>query len=127
MRFIRKSRLKIVEQIIIVLLFSVIVPMLISWLIINNINQHAVRQELNNSAIITATAIKGSIEALSRSNITKLQEIALSFRYIAQKQDRYMYLNDVMLSNPNYKEFKIITPKDKEYADIKNENLSYNP
>ena len=37
------KRLKIVEQIIIVLFMAVIFPLVISAVIINNINQHAVR------------------------------------------------------------------------------------
>lgn len=122
---LKKHRLKIVEQIIIVLLFSVIVPMLISWIIINNINQHAIRKVLQNSSIISAKTIKSSMDALSRSNLRKLDEIVAAFEYIKNKQDRYMYLNNIRLNNPNYKALKLLYPEDAEYSKMKTDVLNY--
>ena len=126
MRFIRPKRLKIVEQIIIVLLFSVIVPMLISWLIINNINQQAVRRELKNSAIITATAIKSSLEALSSENVSKLKEIAIGLKYLQKKSQRQEYLEEIKAGNTSYQSFKIVTKQDKDYKTLPTEKFDYN-
>ena len=123
--FLRKTRLKIVEQIIIVLLFSVIVPMVISWLIINNINQHAVRRVLQNTSIISATTIKSGLEALSKTNISKLDEIAEGLNFITENQDRFMYLNQIKLKNPKYKDLRIITQKDKEFEEISKKSVEY--
>lgn len=124
---LKLKRLKIVEQIIIVLLFSVIVPMLISWLIINNINQQAVRRELKNSAIITATAIKSSLEALSEENISKLQEISLGLKFIPYKSLRQKYLNEIKEKNESYKSFEIIDLKNSQYQIIQGESFVYDP
>ncbi len=125
MRLPKIKRLKIVEQITIVLLLSVIIPMVISWLIINNINQQAVRRELKNSAIITANAIKSSMEALSKSNARKLEEISLAMKYMPRKSSQYIYLNDILTSNPNYKHFEIINPSDEEYASLSSDTVLY--
>ena len=44
-RFLKLKRLKIAEQILIVLLFAVLIPMAISGFIINNINQQSMRSQ----------------------------------------------------------------------------------
>ena len=50
------------EQIILVLLLAVIVPTAVSAVIINNINQHAVRNELQYSAMSISESIASNIE-----------------------------------------------------------------
>ena len=55
------KRLKIVEQIILVLLLAVITPTIVSTFIVNNINQHAVRNELQYSALSISESIASNI------------------------------------------------------------------
>ncbi len=119
------KRLKIVEQIMIVLLLSVIIPLVISWLIINNISQQSVRKELKNTAIITATAISKSMQALSGVNENKLEEIGLGLKYIPTNK-RQAYLNEIIYNNESCKGIKIIKQNDPEYSQINVRNFLYN-
>ena len=69
------KRLKIVEQIIIVLFMAVIFPLVISAVIINNINQHAVRNELKYSALIISESIASNIETFFQTGKDELDGI----------------------------------------------------
>ena len=101
-------RLKIVEQIIIVLLLAVIVPTAVSAVIINNINQHAVRNELQYSAMSISESIASNIETFAESGEDELNQIVLSLKHIKSDYDKQVYLKD--LSSAAYKcsLFKII-------------------
>ena len=68
------KRLKIVEQIILVLLLAVIIPTTVSAIIINNINQHAVRNELQYSALSISESIASNIETFSKSGEDELNQ-----------------------------------------------------
>ena len=52
-----EKHLKIVEQIGIVFVFAVIIPTSISGFIINNINQHSMRYQLRESAVLIANMV----------------------------------------------------------------------
>ena len=56
-KFFSKRRLKIAEQIIIVIFFAVIIPMTISGFVINNINQQSNRAQLKDAAIMIANVV----------------------------------------------------------------------
>lgn len=56
------KHLKIVEQIAIVFIFAVIVPMTISGFIINNINQQSMRYQLRESAVLIANMVSDEID-----------------------------------------------------------------
>ena len=56
-KFFSKRRLKIAEQIIIVIFFAIIIPMTISGFIINNVNQQSNRAQLREAAVMIANII----------------------------------------------------------------------
>ena len=83
-------RLKIVEQIIIVLLCAVFVPMVISAFIINNINQHAVRFQLENSAELVTQVVSEEIDVFNitiKNNLAQIMAtVAISTQIFLLKQ-----------------------------------------
>ena len=60
--------LKIVEQIGIISFFSVLVPLIIAGLIVNNINQHSMRNELTYSANMIAEVVAKNIQIYNQTN-----------------------------------------------------------
>ena len=93
---IKFKRLKIVEQIILVLLLAVIVPTTVSAFIVNNINQHAVRNELRYSALSIAESIASNIETFSESGEDEINQIVLALRNIPTEFGREVYLKDIL-------------------------------
>ena len=78
-KLMKFKRLKIAEQILIVLLFAVIIPMAISGFIINNINQQSMRSQLRDSAVLISKMVSEEIDVF----ITKLKEIVKRLRKIS--------------------------------------------
>ena len=62
------KRFKIVEQMAMIIIFSVFVPLLITGIIVNNINQHAMRKELSYSAQMIADVIAKNIQVYYQNN-----------------------------------------------------------
>ncbi len=103
------QRLKIVEQIIIVLLIAVIAPLVTSAIIINNINQHAVRNELRYSALIISESIASNIQTFFQTGRDELDSIVLSLKYIKSDYMKEVYLTDILVSSDAFKELDIIS------------------
>ncbi len=98
MRFFKFKRLKIVEQIAVVVCFAVIIPLSICGLVINNVNQQAVRAQLRESAILIANMVSDEIDFFANSTNTDLEQIEFSLRYIKNKSEREKYLSSVVKS-----------------------------
>ena len=91
---LKPKRLKIVEQIIAVMILSVIVPLIITGIIINNINQQAIRRELGSSAKILAESVDNNLYDIFAANDSKLKEILVALKYIKSENARKHYLAD---------------------------------
>ena len=76
-----KKHLKIVEQIAIVVIFAVIVPMTVSGFIINNINQQAVRYQLRESAVLIANMVSDEIDFFNKTVNSSMEQIAFHLKY----------------------------------------------
>ena len=98
------KRLKIVEQIIIISLISVLVPSVISWFIINNVSQHSLRQELHASATMLAGIIENNISAVINSDTNRLNEIIVSLEHISGDDKQNLYLKDLAINTNIIKE-----------------------
>ena len=61
-KILQPKRLKIAEQILIVLFIAVLIPMIISGFVINNINQQAMRTQLRNSAVLIANMVSDEVD-----------------------------------------------------------------
>ena len=101
------KRLKIVEQIIIVLFLAVVFPLVVSAFIINNINQHAVRNELQYSALIISESIASNIETFFQTGKDELDGIVLGLKYIKSDYLQDVYLKDILLHSEIFRTFEI--------------------
>ncbi len=108
------KRLKIVEQIILVLLFAVIIPTTICAVIINNINQHAVRNELQYSAMSIAESIASNIETFSRSGEDEMNQIVLALKHIKGDYEKNVYIKDLLINSDLIESLEIINKNDKD-------------
>ena len=108
------KRLKIVEQIILVLLLAVITPTIVSTFIVNNINQHAVRNELQYSALSISESIASNIETFTRSGEDELDQIVLALRHIPDKKSKSEYLKELFTNSKLISELQIINKDDKD-------------
>ena len=66
-----EKHLKIVEQIAVVFVFAVIVPMSISGFIINNINQQSMRHQLREAAVLIANMVSDEIDFFNKTAFSK--------------------------------------------------------
>lgn len=124
MKTFKFKRLKIVEQIIIVLLCSVIIPMVTSGIIINNINQHSIRRQLNESAILIAKVVSEELDVVYRTIQAELEQIKFSEDYLKNEQDKKEYLKTSVENVPIFTDLKKIDYNPKE--EIRKERLDKN-
>lgn len=111
---IKFKRLKIAEQILLVLLCAVIIPMTISGFIINNINQQSMRSQLKDSAVLVAKMVSEEIDVFVVSSLNELNQIKFSMEYLnggiyAKKK----YLRNVLKNSPEFEDLKVLnTPEE---------------
>ena len=121
MNFFRFKRLKIVEQIAIVLFFSVLIPMTISAFIINNINQKSVRYQLRESAVLIANMVSDEIDFFANSVTNNLNQLVFSLDYIPTYKQKQLYLTEVAKNFVDCESIKIISSQ-AELDNIRIEN-----
>lgn len=110
-KFFSKRRLKIAEQIIIVIFFAVIIPMTISAIIINNVNQQSNRAQLRDAAIMIANIVSEEAEVFQRSIDNELNQISTTLEYYNSPDLAEDYLDTIIKSMPFYKELTIVPQK----------------
>ena len=93
MKTFKFKRLKIVEQIIIVLLGAVIIPMVTSGIVINNINQHSIRNQLKSSAILIAKVVSEELDVVLNTMQNELEQIKVGEEYLTSDKDKQEFLN----------------------------------
>jgi len=125
-KFIKFKRLKIAEQILVVLLGAVIIPMAISGFIINNINQQSMRSQLRDSAVLVSKMVSEEIDVFLISSLNELNQIKFTMEYLnggigAKKR----YLNAVLKKSPEFQELTILKSRD-ELQQLHNYNLLHN-
>ncbi len=108
------KRLKIVEQIILVLLLAVIIPTTVSAIIINNINQHAVRNELQYSALSISESIASNIETFSKSGEDELNQVVLALKYISSDYDKEVFLKDLLINSDLISSIELVDKSQKD-------------
>ena len=104
----RFKRLKIVEQIAIVLFFSVLIPMTISAFVINNINQQSVRYQLRESAVLIANMVSDEIDFFATTVDNNLKQLVFSLDYIPTYRQKQIYLSNVAKNFVDCESIKII-------------------
>lgn len=96
MEFFKFKRLKIVEQIAVVFIFAVIIPMSISGFIINNINQQSMRYQLRESAVLIANMVSDEIDFFNKTVSSNLEQIVFSLNYFKTQEAKNAYLKSVV-------------------------------
>ena len=107
LRVFRIHRLKIVEQVVVVAIFSLIIPLIVTGVIVNNINRQALARELRNTALIIAKNVDRNIYDMFKSDDAKIKEIALSIKYLPNRKMIDKYLNDYVKSTEIFSDLHI--------------------
>lgn len=102
------KRLKIVEQIIIVLVFAVLIPFVTIGIIISNISQQSVRSELANNAILMAKLIGNATENYVSYSQHQLNQLASGFKYIPNDMKKVQYFKDIESKTKLFKNLEIV-------------------
>ena len=122
-QFFSKRRLKIVEQIIIVVFFAIIVPMTVSGIIINNVNQQSNRKQLRESATMIANIVSDEIDVVQTSINNELNQIILTMKYYNLPEKNEEFLRTINSKNDFYKELRVMSPYElKKLEENKDEN-----
>ena len=111
MRFFRYKRLKIVEQIVVVVTFAVVTPLAVSGFIINNVNQHAIRSQLRESAVMISNIVSDEIDFFSNTINTSMKQVASSLQYINGDVAKQKYLNQVSTEFNDCEKITIVNTK----------------
>lgn len=102
---ILKRRLKIAEQMVIVVIIAVLIPLGISTAIITNVNQQAVRRELVSSAFLSANSVNLYFE----NEIETKEQIAKNIADMAKyRRNISPYTSEVMARYPEILSIKIL-------------------
>lgn len=107
-QFFSKRRLKIAEQIIIVIFFAVLIPMTVSGVIINNINQQSNRAQLRSAAIMIANIVSEEIDVFDHSINNELTQIISTLEYMKNPAQEQKYLDSIIDDLPFYKELTVV-------------------
>lgn len=110
-QFFSKRRLKIAEQIIIVIFFAVLIPMTVSGFVISNINQQSNRAQLRSAAVLIANIISDEIDIFENSINGELSEISETNLFKTLSDDKrqiYIISENNLIASSNY------TPEDYE-------------
>lgn len=119
-QFFSKRRLKIAEQIIIVIFFAVLIPMTVSGVIISNINQQSNRAQLRSAAVMIANIVSEEIDVFEHSINNELVQIIATLDYMNSPEQEQKYLNRIIQSLPFYKELAVVRKSDLAKYEIYN-------
>lgn len=125
-RLLKFKRLKIAEQILIVLLGAVIIPMAISGFIINNINQQSIRSQLRDSAVLVTKMVSEEIDVFFISSLNELNQIKYSMEYNNRSlKSQKKYLKDVLKNSPEFQNLVILNSPE-ELQKLHDYNIEHN-
>ncbi len=119
------KHLKIVEQIAIVFVFAVIIPTTISGLIINNINQHSMRYQLRETAVLIANMVSNEIDFFDKTVNSNLNQIAFSLKYLPNINAKNSYLDSIEEKLPECQDLAIVSAKNLEELKEKNKENKF--
>lgn len=112
--FLFGKHLKIVEQIAIVFVFAVVIPISISAFVINNVNQQAMRYQLRESAVLVANMVSDEIDFFNKTVTSNLEQIAFSLKYFSTPQAKKSYLKTVENKLPDCERLEIVNESELE-------------
>lgn len=110
------KRLRIVQQILIVLLFAVIIPFVTVGLIISNVSQQSVRRELNYGVTQISSYIADTISSHIAASDNEFGYIAAAINEIPSRNLINKYLTEIEKKSDKYSSFEV-TYHPKNYTD----------
>ncbi len=118
-QFFSKRRLKIAEQIIIVIFFAVLIPMTVSGIIINNINQQSNRAQLRNATLMVANIVSEEIDVFHHSINNELSQITTTLDHYNFPELEEDYLDTILKELPFYKDLLVVKESELDkYSDF---------
>jgi len=119
------KRLKIAEQLILVLIVALIVPLVGAAIVVININQHAVRKELAYSATIIAENVYHRILKNIDTHKQSFQNTSKALAFIDKKSEKLKYLNEIMKESNEIKNIELLSLDNPVQAFDKNDIYIY--
>ena len=113
-------KFKIVEQIIIVLFIAVVAPLTISAIIVNNVNQHAVRAQLQDTALLLANMVSDEIDFYGDTVRFELKQLATQLKFVPSNQEK-AFLENVISQSKLFNSANIVNSEE-EFLEIKSNN-----
>lgn len=110
------KRLKIVEQIIIVSILSVVITLTICGFVVNNINQHSVRAQLCEIGQIVANSVSDSIDVYIESINHELRQVSVTLDYFPTVSSKKAYPNKIKTGSSIYDDIVILNSKEQYIA-----------
>lgn len=105
-------RLRIVQQIIIVVVFAVLIPFITIGLIISNVSQQSVRRELNSGVTQIAKYVAQSVERYIINSDDELDLIAASYNLISKMALKKQYLSEIENKDPRFEKLAVLNEKE---------------
>ncbi len=102
------KRLKIVEQIIIVLVAAVLIPLVTIGFIISNVSQQSMRNELATSANLISNFVSNAIEGYVNFAQSELNEAATNIRYIPKAEEKTHYFKKIKSKKNIFENLSIV-------------------
>ncbi len=121
MKKMKFRKFKIVEQIIIVLFIAVLAPLTISAIIVNNVNQHAVRAQLQDTALLIANMVSDEIDFYASTVRFELKQLATQLKTLPRNQEK-AFLDNIISQSELFNNAFIVSSED-EFLKIKQENI----
>lgn len=100
------KRLKIAEQIVIVLFFAVLIPFITIGLIISNISQQSVRKELIYSAKMISGFVGDSVQGYLKYANEELKQIASAISFFYYEEDKNDFLYEIQQKYGKFNNFQ---------------------
>lgn len=116
------KRLKIAEQIVIVLLLAVLIPFVTIGLIISNISQQSVRKELIYSAKMISGLVGDNVQNYIKNADEELKQIASAISFFYYEEDKNDFLSEIQQKYGKFSNFNVFDAYVK-----KNKDLVFNP
>lgn len=116
-------KLRIYEQLLIVYLVAVLVPLVVAAFLITNINQHALREQLLSSATNIAINIKGEVLNAIDDRRLSLFYVNKSWKFIHNKEEKKEFINNI---NQKFEGVKEIALSDNNGKSLKPVQLKQN-
>lgn len=96
------------EQVIIVAFFSLVIPLIVTGIIVNNINRQALARELGNTAKILAQTVDENIYNMFEADDAKIKELAMAVKFLPDNKSVNAFLKEVVSSKNSFSDLRIV-------------------